>query len=122
MSAHNRIISVLVVEDDPMFAAWVAHALSASGVEVSGTATTIAEAMSLARSAEPDLCLVDIGLAGQESGFDAACELIELLGMPVVLMSGLRYEASVLPFLKKPFTADQLMDAIRRTLVLTPSH
>jgi DNA-binding response OmpR family regulator len=122
MSAHHRIISVLVVEDDPMFSAWVSHALSANGVDVCGTAATIAEAMSLARSAEPDLCLVDIGLAGQESGFDAACELIGLLGMPVVLMSGHRHEESVLPFLKKPFTADQLLDVVRRTLVLTPSH
>ena len=45
--------------------------LEREGLSVVGVASSIAEALRLARALRPDLILVDIGL-GEESGFDLA--------------------------------------------------
>jgi DNA-binding NarL/FixJ family response regulator len=64
----------LLVDDNARFLAAARELLEREGMAVVGVASTIDEAMSLARSLEPDLCLVDIDL-GEESGFDLARRL-----------------------------------------------
>jgi DNA-binding NarL/FixJ family response regulator len=79
----------LIVDDNTHFLAAARDLLEREGVEVVGTASTVAEAVRLADELRPDVALVDIDL-GQESGLDAARLLAGdagNLGSRVVLIS-----------------------------------
>jgi CheY-like chemotaxis protein len=74
--ADQVIRRCLIVDDNERFLA-VAHAsLEREGLEVVGTAKTIAEALTKVDVLRPDVVLVDIGL-GQESGFELARQVVE---------------------------------------------
>jgi DNA-binding response OmpR family regulator len=66
-------LTILVVEDDPVYADFIARALSAAGHDV-GHATTGAKARELARSLKPDAVMLDLVLP-DESGYDLALTL-----------------------------------------------
>ena len=66
---------ILVVEDDFLIAMQTETALSDAGFEVVGTAATAEEAISLAREKHPALAVMDIRLAGERDGIDAARQL-----------------------------------------------
>jgi DNA-binding NarL/FixJ family response regulator len=66
----------LLVDDSSRFLVAARELLENQGMEVVGVASTIEEAVQLARSLRPDVCLVDIDL-GDESGFDLALRLTE---------------------------------------------
>lgn len=59
----------LIVDDTGTFLVAARELLERQGLDVVGTASTIADALELARHLQPDLTLVDVGL-GEESGFD----------------------------------------------------
>jgi CheY-like chemotaxis protein len=61
----------LLVDDSDAFLETARVLLEREGLTVVGVASSIAEALRLARALRPDLILVDIGL-GEESGFDLA--------------------------------------------------
>jgi DNA-binding NarL/FixJ family response regulator len=66
----------LIVDDCTAFCLAARGVLEAAGMTVVGTASTLATAVESARSASPDLILVDIDLGG-ESGFDVVEALHE---------------------------------------------
>jgi DNA-binding NarL/FixJ family response regulator len=66
----------LLVDDNARFLAAARELLEREGVEVTGAASTIEQAVRLASALEPDVCLVDIDL-GDESGFDLARQLTD---------------------------------------------
>ena len=78
----------LLVDDSSRFLAAASELLEREGIEVVGIASTIDEAVRLASSLRPDVCIVDIDL-GDESGFDLARRLAEPGGQPqrVVMIS-----------------------------------
>ncbi len=78
----------LLVDDNSRFLAAARELLEREGVEVSGAASTIEQAVRLAAELEPDVCLVDIDL-GDESGFDLARQLADREGQSqrVILIS-----------------------------------
>ena len=57
------MLKVLVVEDDFMLADFAEEILVERGYEVSGIASTVAEAVALARHTRPDLVMLDLRLA-----------------------------------------------------------
>lgn len=63
---------VLIVEDDALIAWTIAECLGEDGYEVCGTAVSYAEAISLADRHRPRLAVIDVRLAGNGNGFDAA--------------------------------------------------
>ncbi|MDH4288934.1 MAG: ATP-binding protein, partial [Aquincola sp.] len=114
-------LSVLVVEDEPEVLRVLQAFLAGWGCRV--TACTQAES-ALAElapaSAAFDLLLSDVvlgpGLRGTELAQRAR---IQRPGLPVLLMSGYAYaegDALALPVLRKPFTREQLANAVRDVL------
>ena len=70
-SAPSR---VLVVDDHRAFAEMLAIALQAGGMDVVGTATSAAQAVSLAEQTQPDVVVMDIQMP-REDGLSAARRL-----------------------------------------------
>ena len=79
----------LIVDDSRAFCAAATAMLESAGVEVVGTAATLATAVHAADETRPDLILVDIDLGG-ENGFDVVAALNDLALEPrpaIVLVS-----------------------------------
>ncbi|WP_207477994.1 response regulator [Arenibaculum pallidiluteum] len=105
---------ILVVEDDPIFAALIAAWLERNAYVVCGITADPAEAIALARSEGADLCLIDLFLTAAPVGYDVACDVLERLGIQVVVMSARPPSELVVPCLAKPFTEEQLIGMVRR--------
>ena len=75
----------LIVDDNTRFER-ARSTLERQGIQVLGTATTIAEALQQAQALRPDVVLVDISL-GDESGFELTRRLVDDLRTRVVLIS-----------------------------------
>jgi two-component system LytT family response regulator len=65
-------LKILVVEDSPEVSAALVSLLHESGYEIAGTASTLAEALSLYFATDPDLVILDIYLHGQPDGISFA--------------------------------------------------
>jgi CheY-like chemotaxis protein len=70
-------MQVLVVEDDVILADCLAEALLEDGHEVCGIASTVAEAVALARRHRPAVGIFDMQLRAGERGSDIADQLAE---------------------------------------------
>jgi DNA-binding NarL/FixJ family response regulator len=70
-------LRILIVDDNERFLELARSTLENEGIQVVGTATTVAGAVDRAEELDPDAVLVDISL-GEESGFDLARQLAEL--------------------------------------------
>ena len=66
----------LLVDDNEGFVETARRVLDLDGVRVTGTASSIGDALLLASELRPDVVLVDIAL-GDENGFDLARSLAE---------------------------------------------
>jgi DNA-binding response OmpR family regulator len=99
---------VLVVDDSAAIRAFIRTVLEQAGYEVQ-------EAENAASASEAldgvDVALIDVEL-GRESGFDLAAGI----GIPVVLVSG--HDLPGCHYLRKPFTPDALLSAVRSCTVL----
>ena len=89
--ARSVALRCLIVDDYDRFLDVASASLNRDGIEVVGTATTVAEALQETERLRPDVVLVDITL-GDESGFDLTRRLVA--GFPhlrpgVVLISTL---------------------------------
>jgi two-component system, response regulator PdtaR len=74
-------IGILVVEDDFLIGLQTVTALADAGFNVIGSATTAEEAIALAKAEQPSLAVMDIRLASQRDGIDAARVLFNDLGI-----------------------------------------
>lgn len=102
---------VLIVEDEYLVAMELEDLLTQTGHQVVGTATRINEAIELARSADIDLAVLDINLAGAQS-FPVA-EILRERGIPFVFASGYGPEGLVDGYrcercLRKPYDSREL--------------
>ena len=108
---------ILVVEDDFLIAMQTETALSDAGFEVVGTAATAEEAISLAGGKRPVLAVMDIRLAGERAGIDAARQLFSEFNIRCIFATAhddARTRERAEPFaplgwLPKPYTARSLV-------------
>lgn len=129
-TAHRGREHVLVVEDDPAVRSGTASLLSRAGYRVS-VASGGEEALEQFRTLEtlPDIVLTDVVMPGM-----GGSELAERLrttypSVRVVFMSGFADDdalvrglsANALEFVAKPFSAGELLGAIRRVLDAAPT-
>jgi CheY-like chemotaxis protein len=70
-------MQVLVVEDDAMLAHVLSEVLADDGHVVCGVASTVAEAVTLARRHRPDVGILDMQLRNGECGSDVADQLAQ---------------------------------------------
>jgi CheY-like chemotaxis protein len=80
-------VRILVVEDDPDAALLVTTVLGTEGYEVVGSATAGPQAIELNAASRPDLVLMDIELAGEMDGIDAAHSIRAGTGTPIVFLT-----------------------------------
>jgi response regulator NasT len=115
--------SILVVDDDRLVLATVAHGLSEAGYQVIDTDNGD-DAILLAREHRPDLALLDIRMEGK-SGFDVAQTLRDAYGIPFMFLSAFADEATVaqvhalgaLAHLIKPLDVGQIVPSVEAAFV-----
>jgi DNA-binding NarL/FixJ family response regulator len=116
-------LSVMVVDDHPMWRDGVARDLGERGFEVRATAGDAASALRIARTVTPDVVLMDLNL-GDTSGVAATREITqEIPGTRVLVLSASGEHSDVLEavkagasgYLVKSASAEELVDAVQRT-------
>ena len=85
--------SVLLIDDDPAFRRLARQTLSGSGLTVVGEAATAAAGIAAARSLEPEIMLVDVGLPDGD-GISLARELSALPWGPRVVLTSVDPDAA----------------------------
>jgi CheY-like chemotaxis protein len=120
---------IVVVDDKEDICAFMSFALRGAGYEVE-TAQEGAQALALLRSRAADLLITDIFMPGQE-GFETLSQCktefpqTRIIVMSAGIIPGMTHDflatAALLGVgatLRKPFTADQLLDTVGRVLQL----
>lgn len=115
---------ILIVEDDYFVSLELEHSLTAAGLEVTGIARTAQQAVEMAAVQKPELVIMDIRLAGQRDGIDAAVELIEVHGISSIFATAhsdaetrrRAEKANPLAWLEKPYSSKSLIDAVKAAL------
>jgi two-component system, response regulator PdtaR len=117
-------IRILVVEDNFVVATGIEGALSEAGFDVVGVAISADEAVALAESHKPYLIVMDVRLAGERDGINAAVEIFQKLGIRCVFATAHYDEQSLerakqampLGWLRKPYAMVSLVNAVRGAL------
>lgn len=114
--------TILVVDDDRLVLATLAHGLAQAGYRVID-ADNGDDAILLAREHKPDLALLDIRMEGK-SGFDVAAYLREYCQIPFMFLSAFSDDATVaqvkalgaVAYLVKPLDIRQIVPAVEAAL------
>jgi AmiR/NasT family two-component response regulator len=114
------LMRVLVAEDETIIRLDLCGLLARSGFEVCAEAKDGEEAVALARSAEPDLAIMDVKMPKLD-GIEAARRILDERPIPIVMLTayGQRelvaraVEAGVFGYLVKPFREQDLLPAIQ---------
>ncbi|MBI4979227.1 MAG: PAS domain S-box protein [Spirochaetes bacterium] len=117
-------ISILIVEDEYIIAQDIAERITQLGYRAAGRAARFEDAVALAKSAMPDLILMDIMLDGTRDGIDTARAIREEHDIPVIFITAYADDAmikratAVAPYgyLIKPFNDRELAAAIETAL------
>ena len=115
---------VLLVEDDFLVSMEMETGLEEAGYEVAGIAATAEDAVALAAERRPALVVMDIRLAGDRDGVDAALEIYRTLGIRSIFASahgdaGTRARAEAaqpLGWVAKPYRVETLLAAVEEAL------
>lgn len=114
--------TILVVDDDRLVLATLAHGLSQAGYDVID-ADNGDDAILLARAHRPDLALLDIRMQGK-SGFDVAAYLRDYCQMPFMFLSAFADEQTAaqvkalgaVAYLVKPLDIGQILPVVGTAL------
>lgn len=119
----TETITVMVVDDHPMWREGVARDLTERGLDVVATAPDADAAVRIARAVRPAVVLMDLNL-GATSGVTAIAGILEALpGTRILVLSASGEHTDVLEavkagasgYLLKSAGADELLAAVRRT-------
>ncbi len=116
-------VSVMVVDDHPLWRDGVARDLAERGFDVVATAGDAASAVRIARAVRPDVVLMDLNL-GESTGVEATTVITgSLSGTRVLVLSASGEHSDVLEavkagasgYLVKSASAEELVEAVNRT-------
>jgi two-component system, response regulator PdtaR len=115
-----RAMRILVAEDETIIRLDLRDLLERAGFEVCAEARDGVEAVELARSARPDLAVLDVKMPRLD-GIEAARRILDERPIPIVMLTAYgqdelvsrAVEAGVFGYLVKPFREQDLLPAIR---------
>ena len=115
---------ILLVEDDFLVGMEVESGLREAGYDVAGIAATAEEALAIAAAHRPALVVMDIRLASDRDGVDAALEIFRTLGIRSLFASAhgdtqirARAQAALpLGWVAKPYRVETLVAAVEKAL------
>jgi len=84
----NKTISILIVEDEAFSAMFLRDALSCEGYQICDTVATGEGAIAIAENKRPDIILMDIRLAGELDGIEAASRIRQKNKIPIIFTTG----------------------------------
>ncbi|WP_030543031.1 response regulator transcription factor [Streptomyces albus] len=128
MTTEPAAVTVMVVDDHPMWRDAVARDLAAAGYSVVATAGDGPQAVRRARAARPDVLVLDLNLPGLP-GVEVCRQLVgSQPGLRVLVLSASGEHADVLEAVKSGATgyllksagAEELLDAVARTAAGDP--
>jgi two-component system, response regulator PdtaR len=111
---------VLIAEDETIIRLDLVEMLARAGFEVCGEARDGMEAVELARTAEPDVAVLDVKMPRLD-GIEAARRILDERPIPIVMLTAYgqdelvsrAVEAGVFGYLVKPFRESDLVPAIQ---------
>ncbi|WP_428718040.1 response regulator [Undibacterium curvum] len=120
MLAPQQRSKVMVVEDDELVSLQIQLKLELLGFDAVGATTTGEEAITLVTELQPDIVLMDIMLAGQMDGIEAAQIIHSQQQIPVVFLSGDAEDTTLtrvkqseaFGYIIKPFTDRELRTSL----------
>lgn len=105
-------MNVIIVDDDHLLRDAIKSVLELCGAHVAGTAWDFISFKNV-MNRTVDVCLIDVILPNGDNGFSLAEYALSVSHCNVIMMSGEdHWDGCVLPFLKKPFQANDLLQAI----------
>ncbi len=115
---------IMIVEDEIIVSEDIRMILSGNGYEIVAVVAYAEEAIIMAGKQEPDLVLMDIKLAGEMNGIEAALRIKKQLHIPIIFMTANADDGtyqgiqSVNPSadLLKPCDTNELFDSIKYAL------
>lgn len=118
---------VIIVEDDYALSRLILATLQAVGCDVLATVATGEEAVELVARAEPDVVVMDVGLAGKIDGIEAARRLRRSSRCPVVFHTAFgdpEHTAKMRAvarsaIVRKPCDIGRLVEAVENASALT---
>ena len=118
------MIKLLIVEDKFLVAKLLQRNLEMVGYQVCELAGTGQEAIEQAEKEQPDFVLMDIRLAGDMDGIDAAREIHKRFQIPIIFMTGYADQETItqtkdldpLAYLVKPITPEHIIPVIDAAL------
>ena len=124
----GEVLSVIVVDDEPMLAKFIQSYLSFEGFQVRLAGNRAEVVAEFRKQPVPDLILLDVMLPDAD-GFDILLRLRQhpaLKNVPVIMLTGKATRESVIKglasgadgYVTKPFEADTLMRAVRTVMGL----
>jgi two-component system response regulator LytT len=117
-------VKIGIVEDEAIIADTIAITLEKLGYEVTGSCNTYTAAITMLEKEQPDIVLVDIQLAGRQSGIDLGKTIRESYHIPFIYLTSNSDPATMAEvkethpdaFLVKPFNKDDLYTSIEVAL------
>lgn len=110
---------LLLVEDDPIVALTLEESLREQGLVIAGLARDLRSALALAADSGVEIALLDVKLGAD--GVGPVADLLAARGCPFVFTSGcgeseLPRAHAAAGFVEKPFTIEDVVEALRREL------
>lgn len=85
---NNKKIKVMVVEDEVLIGLMLVKKLRAYGYVVGDVVTTGKDSIESAGKIRPSVVLMDVTLAGQMNGIEAARQIKSKYGIPIIIFTG----------------------------------
>ena len=116
--------SILIVEDEGIVAMDILFSLKNLGYTIAGHTERAEDVLKKATELRPDLVLMDIGLKGSMDGIEAAKQIRERLGLPVVFLTAYANQSTIerareaqqYGYILKPFDEDELTATIEAAI------
>ncbi len=115
-------LKILLVEDEVLTAKVIEKRLERAGYKITITVTTGEDAVSTVKETNIDIILMDICLAGEMDGIEAASEIQNIRKTPVIFLTAYNDtetrdgadELKPLAFLNKPVDIKELIKLLER--------